>query len=106
MSGEKIRTITSAKGITSPSKVNRGTANSKTTACMPEVSHGTVKLKPTATKYCSCYNGNYNVFVTPMKYFDMEWENVGRVPNVSYYNVKLRSNGIVILVSENDIIEI
>ena len=79
------------------------TADSNPTTLLSEIRK--VKLKPTAIKYYSCYNGSFNVFVTPAKYFDMEWEYIGKVPYVSYYNVKLRSNGIIILVSEEDIIE-
>lgn len=56
-----------------------------------------VKLKPTATKYCST---SYSLCTTPARFFDMKWEFMGRDENVTLYNMKLMSDGIIILVEE------
>lgn len=80
---------------------NCSIATSSTTAS-PEVSYGTVRLKPTATKYYSCYGGNFSLFSTPARYFEMDWELVGEIENKK----KLFSDGITIFVDAEGIIEV
>lgn len=61
-----------------------------------------VKLKRSAKKYYNCYNGNISVFQTPGSYFQREWELIGEFKDMK----KIYSDGITILVYEDDIIKI
>lgn len=59
-------------------------------------------MKRSAKKYYNCYNGNISVFQTPWSYFQREWELIGEFKDMK----KIYSDGITVLVYEDDIIKI